>query len=106
MAANASTHTSTLRAQPSSGDVVTPVNDYSNAVDPRKLYPAHFDYLMRTLFESGETPEMWRVLDASETRLDEFGMEVEFTLVRHGTDLVWRRAVLIKNGRLMKVTTR
>jgi len=61
---------------------------------------------MRTLFESGETPEMWRVLDASETRLDEYGMEVEFTLVRHGTDLVWRRAVLIKNGRLMKVTTR
>lgn len=82
-----------------------PVNAFSNAVDPRKLYPSHFDHLMRSLYESGETPELWRVLDASETRLDETCMEVEFTLVRHGTDLVWRRWVLIDAGRLVAITT-
>ena len=87
------------------GDAVTPVNAYSNAVDPRKMYPTHFDHLMHDLFVSGETPEKWRVLDASETRLDEFGMEVEFTLVRHGTDLVWRRRVLVDAGRLVRIVT-
>ena len=87
------------------GDAVTPVNAFSNAVDPRKMYPTHFDHLMHDLFASGETPEKWRVLDASETRLDEFGMEVEFTLVRHGTDLVWRRRVLVDAGRLVKIET-
>ncbi len=87
-------------------NAVTPVNDYSNAIDPRKMYPAHFDHLMRALFEAGETPEMWRVIDASETRLDENGMEIEFTLIRHGTDLVWRRRVLITAGRLVQIETR
>lgn len=87
------------------GDAVTPVNAFSNAVDPRKMYPTHFDYLMHDLFVSGETPEKWRVLDASETRLDEFGMEVEFTLVLHGTDLVWRRRVLVEAGRLVWIET-
>lgn len=87
------------------GDAVTPVNAFSNAVDPRKMFPTHFDHLMHNLFISGETPEKWRVLDASETRLDEFGMEVEFTLVRHGTDLVWRRRVLVDGGRLVRIET-
>ena len=87
------------------GDAVTPVNAYSNAVDPRKMYPTHFDHLMHDLFISGETPEKWRILDATETRLDEHGMEVEFTMVRHGTDLVWRRRVLVDAGRLVKIET-
>lgn len=88
------------------GDAVTPVNAFSNAIDPRKMYPAHFDHLMRSLFTSGETPEMWRILDATETRLDEHGMEIEFTMIRHGTDLVWRRSVLINAGRLVLIETR
>lgn len=80
-----------------------PVNAFSNAVDPRLHYPHHFDHLMRHLFTAGEQPECWRVLDAAETRLDEYGMEVEFTLVQRGTNLVWRRRVLISAGQLVAV---
>ena len=82
-----------------------PVNAFSNAVDPRKLYPAHFDHLMRNLYHAGQQPERWRVLDASEVRLDEDGMEVEFTLVQHGTDLVWHRSVLVCAGQLVRIVT-
>jgi hypothetical protein len=81
----------------------TPVNPFSNAVDPSKLYPLHLELLMRDLHTIGEVPEKWRVLDATETRLDEHGMEIEFTLVRKGTDLVWRRSVLISGGRLVRI---
>jgi urocanate hydratase len=80
-----------------------PVNAFSNAVDPRLHYPHHFDHLMRHLFAQGEQPERWRVLDAAETRLDEDGMEVEFVLVQRGTNLVWRRRVLVNAGRLVGV---
>jgi hypothetical protein len=84
---------------------IQPVNAFSNAVDPRKLYPAHFDHLMRNLYHSGQQPERWRVLDAAEVRLDEDGMEVEFTLVQHGTDLVWHRSVLVCAGQLVRIVT-
>ena len=79
------------------------VNAFSNIVDPRKLYPAHFDGLMRDLYHRGQAPEQWRVLDASETRLDEDGQEVEFTLVQHVTDLVWRCRVLVSRGVLVRI---
>lgn len=82
-----------------------PVNAFSNIVDPRKLYPLHFDALMHDLFSCGEQPESWRVLDASETRLDEEGQEIEFTLVKHQTDVVWRRRILAAHGRVVRVTT-
>jgi hypothetical protein len=80
-----------------------PVNAYSNAIDPRKLYPHHFEYLMRDLYAAGHQPERWRVLDGTETRLDEDGMEIEFTLIQHGTDLVWRRRVLVCAGKLVAI---
>jgi len=80
-----------------------PVNAFSNIVDPRKLYPTHFDGLMRDLFQRGQQPERWRVLDASETRLDEDGQEVEFTLVQHGTDLVWRCRILVSHGAMVRI---
>jgi hypothetical protein len=76
---------------------IQPVNALSNAVDPRRLYPAHFD-LMQNLYHSGQQPERWRALDAAEVRLDEDGMEVEFTLVQHGADLVWHGSVLRAAG--------
>ncbi len=79
------------------------VNAFSNLVDPRKLYPTHFDGLMRDLFQRGQQPERWRVLDASETRLDEDGQEVEFTLVQYGTDLVWRCRILVSHGTLVRI---
>ncbi len=93
-------------AQPVAPQAGVPVNAYSNASDPRKLFPLHFDYLMRDIFTAGDAPETWRVLDATETRLDEHGMEVEFTLIRNGTDMVWRRRVLMNAGRLVRIVTR
>lgn len=79
------------------------VNAFSSISDPRKLYPLHFDALMRDLFQQGQQPEQWRCLDAHETRLDEDGCEVEFTLIQHGTDLVWRRRVLVACGQVLRV---
>lgn len=89
--------------QPDSGKQA--VNAFSNIVDPRKLYPAHFDGLMRDLYQRGQAPEQWRVLDASETRLDEDGQEIEFTLVQHVTDLVWRCRVLVSHGVLVRIAS-
>lgn len=82
-----------------------PVNAFSNIVDPRQFFPAHFDALMRSLFERGEQPERWRALDAVEIRLDEDGQEVEFTLVQHGTSLVWRCRVLLCHGQLVRIAS-
>jgi hypothetical protein len=45
------------------------------------------------------------VLDAAEVRLDEDGMEVEFTFVQHGTDLVWHRSVLVCARQLVRIVT-
>jgi hypothetical protein len=81
----------------------TPVNAYSNAIDPRRMYPIHFDHLMRDLFAAGQQPDHWRVLDATETRLDEHGMEIDFTLIEHATERVWRRRVLVDCGRLIAI---
>lgn len=91
--------------EPTGANPIRPVNAYSNAIDPRKLYPHHFDHLMRNLFAMGEMPEQWRVLDATETRLDEHGMEIEFTIVRQGVDVVWRQRVLVSAGKLLAITT-
>ena len=81
----------------------TPVNAYSNAIDPRRLYPIHFDHLMRDLLAAGQQPNNWRVLDATETRLDENGMEIDFTLIEQGTARIWRRRVLLAAGRLIAI---
>ncbi len=81
-----------------------PVNAFSNAVDPRRTFPTHFDALMRMLFTQGHKPEDWRVLDASEASLDEDGQEVDFTLLQHGTDVVWRCRVLVSHGTAVRIT--
>jgi hypothetical protein len=80
-----------------------PVNAFSSTVDPRKLFPTHFDGLMRGLYAGGQEPERWRVLDAQEYRLDEDGQEVDFTLVQNGTDLVWRLRVVVSHGTVVKI---
>jgi hypothetical protein len=85
-------------------DDAKPVNAFSKLVDPRKRFPIHFDALMRDLFAHGEQPERWRLLDADEVRLDDAGQEVEFTLVKHGTeDVVWRRRVLVCRGKILGI---
>ena len=81
----------------------TPVNPFSRAVQPREQFPLHFDLLMRDLFKRGDTPEDWQVIAADEARLDEDGMDVEFTLLRAGTNQVWRRRVDVKHGKLVEI---
>jgi hypothetical protein len=81
----------------------TPVNPFSRAVQPREQFPLHFDLLMRDLFAQGETPESWQVIAADEVRLDEDGMDVEFTLLRTGTDQVWRRRIDVQHGKLRAI---
>ena len=86
------------------GSAGEPVNDYSRAVQTREQFPLHFDLLMRDLFARGEAPEDWQVLSADEVRIDEDGMEVEFTLLKTGTDLLWRRRVDVQLGQLRAIT--
>lgn len=77
------------------------VNPLSRAVLPKEQFPLHFDLLMRDLWSRGESPEAYQVIAADEVRLDEDGMDVEFTLLRSGTDLVSRRRVDVRHGRLL-----
>jgi hypothetical protein len=79
------------------------VNPFSRAVNPRQQYPLHFDLLMRDIFSLGLVPEKWQVVAADEVRLDENGMDVEFTLVEQGTNLVRRRRVEVQHGSLRRI---
>ncbi|MEK7411949.1 MAG: hypothetical protein AAB263_01385 [Planctomycetota bacterium] len=84
-----------------------PVNAFSSMVDPRRLFPMHFDALMRDMYSQGQQPERWRVLDAVETQLDQHGQEVEFTLVQYNAqrseELIWRRRVLASHGKVVRI---
>ncbi|MBA3936199.1 MAG: hypothetical protein H0X38_01970 [Planctomycetes bacterium] len=80
------------------------VNPLSRAVHPREQYPRHFDFLMRDLFQRGEQPEQWQVISADESRLDEDGMDIDFTLLRTGTDEVHRRRVVVRQAKLVAIT--
>ncbi len=80
------------------------VNPLSRAVHPREQYPRHFDFLMRDLFQRGEQPEQWQVIAADESRLDEDGMDIDFTLLRTGTDEVHRRRVVVRQAKLVAIT--
>lgn len=79
------------------------VNPLSRAVHPREQYPLHFDLLMRDLFQRNLSPEEWQIISADEVRLDETGMDVEFTLLRNGTNHVWRRRVDVRHGKLLAI---
>jgi len=79
------------------------VNPLSRAVLPKEQFPLHFDMLMRDLWSRGLSPEDFQVIAADEVRLDEDGMDVEFTLLRTGTDLVSRRRVDVRHGRLLNI---
>jgi hypothetical protein len=79
------------------------VNPLSRAVLPKEQFPLHFDLLMRDLWSRGMSPEAFQVIAADEVRLDEDGMDVEFTLLRTGTDMVSRRRVDVRHGRLLSI---
>jgi hypothetical protein len=82
----------------------TPVNPVSRAVSPRKQYPFHFDLLMRDLFACGIQPEKWMVIAGEELRLDEDGMDIEFTLIEVATNQVRRSRVDVQHGKLVRIT--
>jgi hypothetical protein len=85
---------------PAAGNAVNPL---SRAVLPKEQFPLHFDLLMRDLWSRGMSPEDFQVIAADEVRLDEDGMDVEFTLLRVGTDMVSRRRVDVRHGRLLAI---
>jgi hypothetical protein len=80
-----------------------PVNPLSRAVNPKEQYPLHFDLLMRDLYKQGMVPEQWKVIAADEVRLDENGMDVEFTLHEPKVNRVWRRRVEVQHGKLLRI---
>jgi hypothetical protein len=80
-----------------------PVNPVSRAVLPKEQFPLHFDLLMRDLWTRGMSPEDFQIIAADEVRLDEDGMDVEFTLLRIGTDAVFRRRVDVRHGRMVGI---
>ena len=79
------------------------VNPLSRAVLPKEQFPLHFDLLMRDLWDRGMSPEAFQVIAADEVRLDEDGMDVEFTMLRVDTDSLWRRRVDVRHGRLLSI---
>jgi hypothetical protein len=81
----------------------TPVNPLSRAVHPREQYPLHFDLLMRDIFHLGRAPEEWQVIAAEEVRLDEDGMDVDFTIIHVSTNQIRRRRVCVQQGRLVRI---
>lgn len=75
------------------------------ANDPTLLYPVHISFLDGHLVSQGEDLAAWRILHALETRLDDQGMEICFTLVRRypGQGMMVRR-VLVASGELVGVS--
>ena len=75
------------------------------ASDAARLYPVHVSFLDSNLVAHGEDPSQWRIAQAVETRLDEQGMEVLFTLSqRHPGRGTIRRRILVASGELVGVT--
>jgi hypothetical protein len=85
---------------PAAGNAVNPL---SRAVLPKEQFPLHYDHLMRDLWAHGHSPEEFQIIAGDEVRLDEDGMDVEFTFVHKPTDQVFRRRVDIRHGRLLGI---
>jgi hypothetical protein len=96
-------HVDAPPAAPGAADPGVPVNPLSRAVNPRQQYPLHFDLLMRDLFAHGFEPERIQIVAADEVRLDEAGMDVEFTLMEHGSERMRRMRVDVKHGKLVMI---
>lgn len=73
--------------------------------DLARQYPLHVGFLDGHLMSLGEDPAQWRPLQAQETRLDEDGWEVCFTVVRiHPGDGRMRRRILVSAGELVSIS--
>lgn len=67
-------------------------------------FPVHVTFLDAHLQANGDDIEQWRFLNIEETRLDEDGMELMFTLTRRYPQQGFlRRRVLVKMGELVSV---
>jgi hypothetical protein len=84
----------------------TPVNPASRAVNPRLQYPRHVELLLLDLATHGQRPEEWQIIAADEVRFTDHRLDVEFTLVRTGTNAVLRRRVEVDHGRLLRISER
>jgi PAS domain S-box-containing protein len=86
----------------------TPAPEIATAAQLRDLarqYPLHAGFLDGHLMSLGEDPAQWRPLQAQETRLDEDGWEVCFTVVRiHPGDGMMRRRILVAAGELVSIS--
>lgn len=77
------------------------------AGDPRQRFPLHLKHLQDHLAILGEDPAQWAVLEAVESRLDEYGMEVRFNLIRRGaTRRLLFRWVTVEAGQLVGIRDR
>lgn len=89
---------------PGAASAGTPVNPYSRAVDPRLQYPQHYQFLYRDFSAIGVGPQVWKVIAADAIPHEDGEFDVEFTLLKAGSNLVRRRRVVVRNGRLMRIT--
>jgi len=89
---------------PGAASAGTPVNPYSRAVDPRLQYPQHYGFLYRDFSAIGVGPQVWKVIAADGMPHEDGELDVEFTLLKAGSNLVRRRRVVVRNGRLMRIT--
>ncbi len=91
-------------AAPGAAEAGTPVNPYSRAVDPRLQYPQHYQFLYRDFSAIGVGPQVWKVIAADPIHHEDGGLDVEFTLLKAGSNLVRRRRVVVRHGRLLRIT--
>lgn len=79
-------------------------NPVLKSADPRRTFPGHVISLTQHLVAAGEDPKQWHIMEAAETRLDEEGMEVRFTLIRrYPAQQMMCRWVLIGGGKTISI---
>lgn len=79
----------------------------AGASEHARRYPVHISFLDSHLVSQGEDLSQWRILHAEESRLDERGMEVCFTLARrYPAQGVICRRILIASGELVAIQDR
>lgn len=73
--------------------------------DPTKHFPVHLSFLDGHLVAQGDDLSRWRIVQATETRLDESGMEVVFTLTqRYPGQATITRRILVHAGELIRIS--
>lgn len=93
-----------LPEAPNASSAYTPTPTRGTVRDPVVAYPIHVSFLDSHLQTLGEDLAEWRFLHVAESRLDEAGMEVSFTLSRrYPRDGFLKRRVLVASGELVGI---